>query len=77
VFAQGKIAVSDIRIASTAVTLTALSGQYDASIRGGFQQIPVGGAFETELLPVSGREFNGVSVHVLFGLQKNAAGKVY
>jgi hypothetical protein len=75
VFAQGKVAVGDVGIAGAAVALSALGGQYDTSAGGGFQQILVIGAFETELVSVAGSEFNGVSIHVLFVLQKNAAGK--
>jgi hypothetical protein len=75
VFAQGKIAVGNIGITRTAVTLSTLGGQYYMGIGGSFQQILVIGTFETELLSVTGGEFNSVSIHVVFGLQKNAAGK--
>jgi len=70
--------VGDIGIASAATALSALGGQYDMRIGGRFQQILVCGAFETELFPVSGSQFNSVSVHISDGLQiKNVAGKTY
>jgi hypothetical protein len=70
VFTQGKLAISDIGITRAAITLTALGRQNDVDAGGGSQQILVGGAFKTELFSVSGSQFNSVSIHVLFGLQK-------
>jgi hypothetical protein len=75
VFAQGIVAVSDVGIASAAIALSALGGQYNMGIGGRFQQILVGCALETKLFPVASVKFNSVSVHDLFGLQKNTAGK--
>jgi hypothetical protein len=75
-FAQGKVAVGDIGIASAAITLSALGRQYNMSIGGCFQQILVSGALETKLLPVASGKFNSVSVHDLFGLQKKYCRKI-
>jgi hypothetical protein len=70
VFTHGKVAVGDIGITGAATALSALGGQYDMSAGSGFQQILLRGAFETKLFPVAGGQFNRVSIHVLFELQK-------